>query len=348
MEIFKYIDIDENSRKPKYIQIVDSVTHNITQGNFVMDQKMPSINMLSEEFYLSRDTVEKAYKILKERKIINSVRGKGFYIARTHLISKINILFLINKLSSYKLQIYNAFNRSIGANTHTDLQIYHCDESLFLNLLEKNIGAYDYYIIMSHFKSDAFKHISAPENVVQAIKKIPKEKLIMLDNLNEKIDGKIVKIYQDYENDIYNALIEGFKKIVKYKKLVLVYPDKSVYPYPKRIVNGFRKFCIEKSLDFEIIDEIYDDMILKNGDLFITIVEDDLVNLIHQIRENEFEIGKDIGVLSYNDTPLKDLLGISVISTDFKIMGETAAQMILNKEKGSIKNPFNFIDRESM
>ena len=59
-----------------------------------MDDKMPSINMLSEEFYLSRDTVEKAYKILKERKIITSVRGKGFYISRTNLNSKINILFL--------------------------------------------------------------------------------------------------------------------------------------------------------------------------------------------------------------------------------------------------------------
>jgi DNA-binding transcriptional regulator YhcF (GntR family) len=348
MDINKYIDIDENSRKPKYVQIVDSVTNNIALGNFKIDDKMPSINMLSEEFYLSRDTVEKAYKILKERKIIISVRGKGYYIARTTLISKTNILFLVNKLSSYKLQIYNAFNRSIGANSQTDLQIYHCDESLFLNILEKFKGTYDYYIIMSHFKSDAFKHISTPEKAVEAIKRIPKAKLILLDNIKTGIEGGIVKIYQDYENDIYNALLEGHKKIANYKKLVLVYPDKSVYPYPKRIVHGFRKFCIEKSLDFEIIDEIYDDTVLKKGDLFITIVEDDLVNLIHQIRDNEFEIGKDIGVLSYNDTPLKDLLGISVVSTDFKMMGETAAHMILNNEKGEIKNPFNFIDRESM
>ena len=125
-------------------------------------------------------------------------------------------------------------------------------------------------------------------------------------------------------------------------------PDKTVYPYPKRIVHGYRKFCNEKSLDFEVIDEIYNDMILKKGDLFITIVEDDLVNLINQIRDNEFVIGTDIGVLSYNDTPLKELLGISVVSTDFNIMGETAARMILNNEKGSVKNPFKFIDRESM
>jgi len=348
MKIYKYFDIDENSRKPKYIQIVDSVTHNISQGNFSIDQKMPSINMLSEEFLLSRDTVEKAYKILKNRKIINSVRGKGFYIARTNLISKTNILFLINKLSSYKLEIYNSFNRSIGANSHSDLQIYHCEESVFLNLLEKNKGAYDYYVIMLHFKSKNFRHISASDSVVDAINKIPKEKLILLNKLNGVIEGEIVKIYQDYENDIYNALLEGYKKIVKYKNLVLVYPEKSVYPYPKRIVHGFRKFCIEKSLNFEIIDEIYDDMILKKEDLFITIVEDDLVNLINQIRENEYEIGKDIGVLSYNDTPLKDLLGISVISTDFNSMGETAAKMILNNKKGSVKNPFRFIDRASM
>ncbi len=196
--------------------------------------------------------------------------------------------------------------------------------------------------------NQGIQHISAPENVLQAINKIPKEKLIMLDNLNNKIEGKIVKVYQEFENDIYKSLIEGYEKIVKYKKLVMVYPTKSVYPYPKRIVHGFRKFCIEKSLDFEVIDEIYEDMILKNGDLFITIVEDDLVSLVHQIRDNEFTIGKDIGVLSYNDTPLKDLLGISVISTDFNMMGATTAHMILNKEKGSVKNPFNFIDRASM
>ena len=348
MEIFKHIIIDENSRKPKYIQIVDSFTSNISRGILNINDKVPSINMLSEEFNLSRDTVEKAYKILKDRKTIYPVKGKGFYVARTSLISNTNILFLFNKLSSYKLQIYNAFNTSIGANTNTNLQIYHCDETLFLNLLEKNLGGFDYYVVMLHFKSDEFKHISVPDQVLQAIKKIPENKLIVLDNFNNKIDGKIIKIYQDFENDLYQSLIKGHEKISKYCKLVLVYPNKSVYPYPKRIVHGFRKYCIEKSLAYEVIDEIYDDMILKKGDLFITIVEDDLVNLIHLIRYNEFEIGKDIGVLSYNDTPLKDLLGISVVTTDFNMMGKTAAQMILNNKKATVKNPFNFIDRESM
>lgn len=138
--MFKYIDIDENSRIPKYSQIVDSIIHNISNGNLKMDDRLPSINQFSEEFYLSRDTVEKAYNILKERKVITSIRGKGYYITRTKLISKVNILFVINKLSSYKMRIYNSFVNSIGGNSHTDLHIYHCDRLLFLNLLNKNRG----------------------------------------------------------------------------------------------------------------------------------------------------------------------------------------------------------------
>ncbi|RAJ15951.1 GntR family transcriptional regulator [Arenibacter echinorum] len=346
--MFKYLKIDENSRIPKYRQIVDSVINNISNGNLKIDEKIPSINSFSEEFLLSRDTVEKAYQILKDRKIITSIRGKGYYITRTKLIAKVNILFLINKLSAYKMRIYNSFINTIGGNSHTDLHIYHCDNSLFINLIEKNINAYDYYVIMPHFKTDDLKHISYTDEAIKAINMIPKNKLVLMDNNNLDIKGDFIEIYQDFENDIYNALKEGLTKISRYGKMILVYPENAVYPYPRRILHGFRKFCVEHKIDFEVIDEIYDDIILKKGDLFITIEETDLVNLVNQIRDKEFILGVEIGVISYNDTPLKDLLGITVISTDFKAMGETASRMILNKENGKIKNPFNFIDRNSI
>ncbi len=348
MSMINFIKIDETSRVPKYQQIVDSIIFNISNGNLKIDQKIPSINRFSEEFYMSRDTVEKAYNILKDRKVISSIRGKGYYITRTKLISKVNVLFLFNKLSAYKMKTYNSFINCIGANAHTDLHIYHCDETLFLNLLDKFGGAYDYYVITTHFKTDDLKHISYTDEVVNAIKKIPKNKLIIMDNIKLGMEDQIIQIYQDFENDIYNALKEGLSKIAKYDKLILVYPEKAVYPYPRRILHGFRKFCVEHSINFEILDHVYEDIILKKGDLFITIEESDLVNLINQIRNDELVLGSDIGVISYNDTPLKELLGITVISTDFNIMGETAARMILNKEKGKVKIPFNFIDRNSI
>lgn len=348
MSTIKFITINEDSRIPKYQQIVDSVIFNISNGNLKIDQKIPSINILSEECYLSRDTVEKAYNILKERKIISSIKGKGYYITRTKLISKVNILFLFNKLSAYKMATYNAFVDVIGINAHIDIHIYHCDESLFLNLIDKYKGAYDYYIIMPHFKNENLKHISNPDAVIKAIKSIPKEKLVIMDNIKLGMDGEIIEVYQDFENDIYNALVEGLKKIVAYEKIILIYPENSVYPYPRRIMLGFKRFCIENALNYEILDQVYPDMILKKGDLFITIEESNLVTLMKQIRDDEFVLGKDIGVISYNDTPLKELLGITVISTDFKVMGETVATMILNHEKGKFKVPFDFIDRGSI
>lgn len=346
--MIKFIQIEEDSRIPKYKQIVDSIIHNITVGNLAFNDKIPSINALSEEYYLSRDTVERAYGILKDRKIINSIRGKGYYISADKMDSNLNVLFLINKLSNYKMKMFHSFMDNIGPNCNINLQVYHCDESLFLNVLNKNEFVYDYYVIALHFKTETLQHISYTNEVIKSVKKIPSKKLIILDNKNASFDSNVSQVYQDFENDIYEALQKCLEKIKKYKKLILVFPEKLVYPFPRRILFGFKKFCVEFEVQFEIIDKIYDDMILKVGDLFITIAEPDLVELVKQIRDDEMVLGTDIGVISYNDTPLKDLLGITVISTDFNIMGEMAANMILSKEIGIVKVPFNFIDRESL
>ncbi|WP_020571569.1 GntR family transcriptional regulator [Neolewinella persica] len=348
MQILEHITINENSRIPKYRQIVESIIDNISSGKLKVDEKIPSINMLSEEFDLSRDTVEKAYKILKERNIITSVMGKGYYVTRTSLISQVNVLFLVNKLSNYKMRIYNSFIQELQGSSHTDLHIYHCDETLFLNLLKKNLKTYDYFVIMPHFKTSALRHVSFTDDVVETLNKIPKHKLLILDNNLTGLTGEFSIVYQDFENDIYKALTDGLEKIRKYKKIFLVYPERSIYPYPRRIMHGFRKFCVKFKMDFEVIHEVYEDIILESGDLFVTIAENDLVNLVKQIRDDGMEMGQDIGVISYNETPLKDLLGITVISTDFDQMGRTAAEVMLSKEIKKVQNPFRFIDRSSV
>lgn len=350
MNILNYINVDKNSRLPIYQQIVDSIIKNISNGTIELNQKLPSINSISEDFYLSRDTVEKAYNILKDRNIIVSIPRRGNYVVNVETTNKLKILFLVNKMSTYKMKIYNSFLNRLGLNSKIDLVIYHCDESIFLNTLKNAKQEYDHYVVMAHFKTENLQHTSFTNDVLAAINAIPKSKLLILDNLNPplKEDKEISAVYQEFDKDIYDGLNKGKEKIAKYKKLFLVYPEKSVYPYPRRILHGFRKFCLEHEKDFEILNEICDDMVFKNGDLFIIIEELDLVHLINQIRMNELKLGEDIGVISYNDTPLKDLLGITVMSTDFKEMGETAANMILNNERARIKVPFNFIDRKSV
>jgi len=348
MSILKHIIVDEHSRKPKYRQIVESIIDNISSGKLKINQKIPSINHLSEEFELSRDTVEKAYKILKERSIITSVAGKGYYVTSTPLISRVNVLFLVNKLSTYKMRIYNSFLGAMSDTAHTDLHVYHCDESLFLNLLSKAGKSYDYYVVMPHFKTGSLRHASSTDEVIKALNAIPKHKLVVLDNHILELKGEYAQVLQDFEDDIYEALKQGQDKISRYEKVVIAYPSASVYPYPRRILRGFRKFCVEAKLSFAVIEGIPEDISLAKGTLYLTIAERDLVNLVKAARDRGLVPGKDIGIISYNETPLKDLLGITTVSTDFAEMGRTAARMISDKLTNTVKNPFILLDRDSL
>lgn len=348
MEDFNYVKINVASRVPKYKQIADSIISGINKGKLLMGDQIPSINALSERYDLSRDTVDKAYRLLKEQNVIVSVRGKGFYISKTNLSIKVDVLFLINKLSTYKMRIYNAFVHALGANANVDLHIYHCEPSVFINIIKKKQNQYNYYVIMPHFRNESLQHMGCTEEILKTIRMLPDDRLIIMDRNLESFSKDVGRVYQDFTGDIYNALTTGIEKIKKYQKIILVYPHKAVYPYPQGIITGFKRFCARNKFDFEILDTIYDGMELQLKDLYVIISEEDLVNLVQQTRDRHYKLGEDIGIISYNDTPLKALLGITVISTDFQKMGAEAAKMILDNKRANIKNDFNFIDRNSI
>ncbi|HEV7380824.1 MAG TPA: substrate-binding domain-containing protein, partial [Dyadobacter sp.] len=71
---------------------------------------------------------------------------------------------------------------------------------------------------------------------------------------------------------------------------------------------------------------------------------------IKKCREQKLVVGKDIGIISYNETPLKEILldGITTISTDHDLMGRTAAEMIKTNRQALVKNPFTLIRRKSL
>jgi DNA-binding LacI/PurR family transcriptional regulator len=120
--------------------------------------------------------------------------------------------------------------------------------------------------------------------------------------------------------------------------------------YPVEIIDGFKRFCFFHNFNNLILDGI-DDEQLYEGDSFIVLAETDLANIVKKSREQSFKLGKDIGIISYNETPLKEILGdgITTISTDFVEMGKTIANQILGGEdKIPLKNPFKMIIRKSL
>src|SRR5690625_3928066 len=89
---------------PKYLSVSEAILNAIRDGVYKRGHRLPSINELSAEYLLSRDTVEKAYKELRRQGIIESVKGKGYYVLRTDVEAPLHVLLVFNKISNYKKQ----------------------------------------------------------------------------------------------------------------------------------------------------------------------------------------------------------------------------------------------------
>jgi DNA-binding transcriptional regulator YhcF (GntR family) len=336
--------IDPESQIPKYKQVVNYLISSIEKGKLSIGSRIPSINELSEEFYLSRDTVEKAYTYLRQRKIIKSVKGKGYYVSHTPTLNQLNVCLIFNKLSAYKKIIFQSIVQELGPQASVDLYIHHCNPALFKSILHKNLTEYDYFIIMPHFEE-------MTTDILQTIKRIPESKLIILDKeIPQLADYNCGAVYQNFRLDIFKTLELLTETLSRYKRLVLVFPTDEAYPYPNEIQEGFKLFCQTYDIPFAIVDEFISGKThYYKKDVFIVIEDSDLVGLIKETKERKWRIGRDIGILSYNETPLKDVLadGITVISTDFKKMGQRTAQMIRKNNFQKVENPFLLIRRKS-
>lgn len=253
---------------------------------------------------------------------------------------KLKICLLFNKLSAHKKIIYDALVAGLGADVAIDFYIYNNDFKLFKKLLLAKKQDYTHYVIIPHF-------IDGVDNAHEIINTIPKDKLILVDKNIAGIDGEYSVVFENFEKDIYGALQKARPQLSKYQTLKLIFPKQSYFPV--EIINGFQHFCQQYAFNYEVISNV-GEISINKGEVFINLMEDDLVLLLERIMACKLKVGKDVGVISYNETPIKKIIlkGITTISTDFKYMGATAASMILENKKKHIEVPFYYTKRASL
>jgi len=198
-ELFKHINIDYLSATPKYMQLANSVIKAISEEKLNKDDLLPSINELSFEFEISRDTAEKGYKYLKKIGILGSVPGKGYFVKSTEVNQLLKIFLLFNKLSAHKKIVYDSFVETLGDLASVDFYIYNNDFSLFKRLILNNKNNYTHYIIVPHF-------LEGGESAHEIINQLPPDRLLMLDKMIPGIHGDYAAVYENFEKDIYDAL----------------------------------------------------------------------------------------------------------------------------------------------
>ena len=117
--------------------------------------------------------------------------------------------------------------------------------------------------------------------------------------------------------------------------------------HPQELKTGVKKYCLENDKNFNISSRSSLNFLQKKT-VYIVTSEDDLALVVKQARLTKMELGKDIGIISFNESVLKELLDITVVTTNFKEMGVSAANCILKGETRKIVNPFYLIQRGSL
>lgn len=326
------LNINPNSNTLKYLQLVDAVANAIREGTLAEGDMLPSVNELVKNAALSRDTIFKAYSELKNRGIVESVPNRGYFVSR-----QLNrVLLFLDTFKAYKEVLYDGFRSNLPENISVDLMFHHYNIKVLETILTDSIGKYSHYIIMN------FDH----PRMNQIISKIPPEKLLVID-WNIHSDKNHSFVCQNFGNSVYDNFTTHLDRIRRYERFIFLYPQDWTY-HPKESIAQFTRFCKEYKINFEVILNMKK-LDIQKGDLYFLVSDRSLTRILDQAETKNLEKGKDIGIISYNETPMKKYIkdGITVLSTDFIEMGKKAAEYVLNPGEMKVVIPTNMILRNS-
>ena len=326
------MELQFDHKYTKVTQLADHLQKAITVNELKAGEKLPSINFLSREHRVSRDTVFKAFKLLKDKGLIDSNQGKSYYVTA----ATTDILLLLDEYSQFKEALFSSFRNQLPLTYRVDLLFHQYNENLFNTIIKETAGHYSKYVVMNY----------SNETFSEALKNIDPHRLLLLDFGNFDKQGYSY-ICQNFDEYFYNALVTIKDRIVKYEKLVFVF-NKS-HKHPKSSIEHFVKFCRDYDFNYLITDEFTENMNVETGNLYIAIKQSDVVNIIKSFRRENFTPGADAGIIAYNDNPIYEVVadGISSISIDFRLMGAMAARFIVSNEIFRTYLPTNVIIRNS-
>ncbi len=311
------MQVNFSHSRSKTKALSDAISSAIMQGEFREGDNLLSINDASVRYGVSRDTVFKAYKELKRKGLIDSNPQKGYFVCgEVH-----HILLLLDNYTPFKQHLYKRFRSRLPQKYSVDVIFHQYNKHLFETIIRESAGLYSAYAVMNFSNT----HFS------ESLKQIPADKLLLLDfgGFN-KSDYSF--LCQDFDQALYDCLMSFKDEIRKYNKLVLVFPEDNCHPVSA--IEFFKRFAHDEGFECEIIRNTKAWKGVEKGVFYLCVETDDLVRTIHEADGKGFELGKDIGLMAYNEDPILGVIknGITSIGIDFGLLGEKAAEFILTKE----------------
>jgi DNA-binding transcriptional regulator YhcF (GntR family) len=331
--------INAESKVPKYKQLVNSIISHIEKGILKSGDRLPSINETSEEYYLSRDTVERAYCELYKQGIITSIYRKGYFIAGVSGKPATRIFMLVGKITEHTRQLYQSVVQATGKHTIIDIYTYNYKTQLFKDVINNHLGNYHYYLIMPHM-------IECDAEVNKVLRKIPGDRLLFMDKVPDGYTGAGSGISIYNEEVIYTALQQATPLLEKYKSFNLVLSNEEFCHL--ELISAFKRLCEDIKMPYQIIDGL-DEEPITSGNAYFTLDDADLVEVVRYAGNSGKHLGQDIGVLSFGDACFKEVLanGISVIATEVEQVGKSIMS-VMDGQRGEHNIAMRLLARKSL
>lgn len=330
--------VDVRASETIYNQLAAYIAGRIADGTLAAGERLLSVNAACRSYGVARDTVLAAYRVLRRRRLIVSVAGKGYFVARREACDTVRLFALFDAMNQYKETLYRSLVDNLGERYEISIAFHYYNARLFESLVSEARGKYDYYVLMPHFNCD----------VTSVLDRIPADRLLLLDAWPEGYSRNCAAVYQRFGTDSYEGLKALLEKLRRYEALHIVYSGRFQY-MPDAYLAGAYRFAGEFRYPVYVERDFDMDNILP-GHCYMAVSERDLAAMIKSITAKGFAVGRDIGLLSLDDTPLKEVLigGITTLTTDFELMGRTAAELIRSGEQRRIANPWRLYLRGSL
>jgi DNA-binding LacI/PurR family transcriptional regulator len=317
--------------------IVMGVLGAIEEGILIKGDIIPSVNQLSSKLGYARETVVKAYNELKDRGLVNSRKGIGYFIENENTNQKLKIALVMYGFLNFQQSFYNAFRKTLDDNYLIDVFFHHNNLEIYKTILNQINGKYGFYVIAP---------IQNVDDAEKYLETFLSDRLVIVDRF-QYISNQVSYVAQEFGKNLSIVLESLLERINEFERLVLFFNNYSDYPI--EILLSFQKFCRIHNIRNEIFEE-YDEAYIKKNTVYLTIGDNDLWELLKECKLKGYVLGKEIGVLSHNDSIEKEIIegGITTFSTDFKYMGKLTAEIIKNRKPNQMILPNILIRRNSL
>ncbi len=305
----KINDLSSISSITKHQQIVQGIINAIDEKLVLAGEMLPPVNAMVDELGFARKTIVKAYTALKHRGIVEAKSRQGYFVCHTDTQLRIKVMLLLYAFDFVQRSFFRAFREAAGPDVQIDTFFHHNNPKVFRAFILENLGKYGMYIV-------APMHHSVSKEVLRLL---PPKRLLLVDRY-ENLGKKYAFVAQQFEQPVYNWLAELKPQIFKFDRFVLFYRDDA--DYPAGTAQAFRRFVSNYKFTKARVERAYCPGSVLPNTLYYIMNDADLWPLLKDCQELGYQLGKDIGIISQDDTPVKELImgGITTISSNFEEM----------------------------